>query len=158
VFVLDELAAALWLPPVEPLMRPVVGLQRLGGRPLPVTPDLEVRQGVLPELATVTVSLTVGGLRTLPPGELALMAEHASFRRALRSVAATLDAHAARDGAGRRSPAHREPRRQEELFRLMFARPWTDRFLPPDRHDGRGWRLDDEVGMRQWIERRAQRR
>lgn len=157
VFVTGDLAAALWLPDVD-AVRPVVAARPRSERPFPPTPDLEVRTAAPPEHCTVPVPLTVGAVWTMPPDELALLPEHAVRRRVLRAVASELDSRAARDPHGRRQPAHREPRPQEEQLRLMFARRWTASFLPPDRHDARGWRLDDEVGMRQWIERRAVRR
>lgn len=119
--------------------------------------QLEVVPGAVPADCTVTVPLPARSLRTPPPGALALQPECAPWQRILRSVARALDDRAALDAARRRSPAHREPRREEEAGRLLFARRWTRSFGPPDRLDGRGWRLQDEVGLSEWIERRARR-
>lgn len=161
LFVTGELAAALWLPVVPAgapaVARPRVGLDPWGSSRLPVTPDVEVVLADLPRSCTVTVPLSVGALRTPSPSELALDPALAGSRRALRGVAAELERQAPGDLGGRRSPAHREPRREEEAWRLLFARRWSDSLRPPDSLDARGWRLDDEVGMRHWIERRAGR-
>lgn len=157
LFVTGELATALWLPG-DAVARPRVGIQTTQAVALPETPDLEVQRAVVPDRCTVTVPLGVGALCTPPPSELALDPERAPVRRALRAVAAELEQSSPRDPSGRRSPVHREPRREEEVWRLLFARRWNASLRPPDRLDARGWRLDDEVGMRQWIERRAGRR
>lgn len=157
VFATGDLATSLWLPATEPVTPVTVGVQLGEGMALPATPQLDVAPARLPSLASVTVPLTIGALHAPPPGELALDPAHAGKRRALRAVAAELELHAPRDPGGRRSPPHREPQREDEVLRLLFARPWNSRFRPPDRLDGRGWRLDDEVGVRGWIERRAER-
>ena len=156
------LAVALWLPPVEPLLLPTVVLTREDrSGPVPKAPDLRVRevpsQAPGPVACSLGIALSPGVLMTPPPDELARAPQHAEVRRSLRSVAALLDERAARDRAGRRGPAHREPRRQQEEWRLLFARSWSPRLLPPDPADARGWRLGDEVGMDDWIERRARR-
>jgi len=109
----------------------------------------------LPAECTVTVPLPIRSLLTPPPGSLALQPECAPWRTALRSVAHVLDQQAPLDGARRRSPAHREPDREDEAARLLWARRWTGSSPPPHRLDGRGWRLQDEVGFDEWIERRA---
>lgn len=157
VFATGDLATSLWLPGTEPVTPVTVGVQLGEGMALPATPQLDVAPASLPSLASVTVPLTIGALHAPPPGELALDPAHAGKRRALRAVAAELELHAPCDPGGRRSPPHREPQREDEALRLLFARPWNSRFRPPDRLDGRGWRLDDEVGVRVWIERRAER-
>ena len=156
VHVTGELARALWLPPVRP-PEPVVGLQLTRAAVLPPTPDLRPYAAPVPSTCTITVPLPVGQIVTPTPGELALDPQHAAWRRALRSVADELERRAPRDRAGRRRPAHREPRRMEESMRLLFARRWTARFMPPDGCDVRGWRLGDVVGMDQWIDQRARR-
>lgn len=157
LFVTGDLAVALWLPATRPPERLQVGLQPWRSAPLPMTPDVEVVLTDLPPECTVTVPLSVGALRTPAPSELALEPAAAPARRALRAVAAALEREAATDLGGRRSPAHREPRREEEAWRLLFARRWNDSLRSPDPLDGRGWRLDDQVGMQHWIERRAGR-
>lgn len=157
LFVTGELAVALWLPGTGAVRERRVGFEPRGRRFLPPTPELTVVPGPLPGDCTVTVPLGVGSLVTPPPGALALRPEHAAVRRALRGVAAHLDQHAPRDPAGRRTPAHREPRREEEQWRLLFARRWNGRLRRPDPLDARGWRLDDEASFDQWIERRAGR-
>lgn len=158
LFLTGELAVALWLPRPRPLADRVFGVELRGRRRLPPTPDLAVVTAPAPAACTVTVPLGVGSLVTPPPGELALMPEHAAVRRALRGVAEHLDEHAPRDPAGRRTPAHREPHREQERWRLLFARPWNGHLRRPDPLDARGWRLDDEASFDQWIERRADRR
>ena len=155
LFLTGELAVALWLPAADVVADRQVGFQRR--RRVPPVPDLSVVEGPVPDDCTVTVPLGIGSLVTPPPGALALRPEHAAVRRALRGVAAHLDQHAPRDPAGRRTPAHREPRREEEQWRLLFARRWNGRLRPPDRLDARGWRLGDEASFDQWIERRADR-
>lgn len=156
VHLTGDLAVAVWIPMPRPAARVAVATdQRLV---LPPLPDLEVVREPRPPSCTVGVVLTPGVVTVPPPGELALDPRHAAWRRSLRSVAAVLDEQAARDRARRRSPAHREPRRGAEEWRLLFARPWSPKLLPPDRWQARGWRLDDEVGMDEWIERRAARR
>jgi len=120
--------------------------------------ELEAVPGPVPGDCTVTVALPARSLLTPPPGVLALHPDCAPWRTVLRSVARALDRAAALDGARRRSPAQREPRREEEAFRLLFARRWNGSLRPPDRLEGRGWRLVDEVGFSEWIERRAGRR
>ena len=157
LFLTGELAVALWLPQPEPTAGRRVGFQPYRRPRLPPTPDLTVLEGKVPDGCTVTVPLGVGSLLTPPPGELALSPEHAAVRRALRSVAVHLDRHAPRDPAGRRTPAHREPRREEERWRLLFARRWNLGLRPPDTMDARGWRLGDEASFDQWIEHRALR-
>lgn len=156
VHLTGDLAVAVWIPMPPPPAR--VSVATDGRLLLPPLPDLEVVREPRPPSCTVGVVLTPGLVTVPPPGELALDPRHAPWRRALRSVAAALDEEAARDRAGRRSPAHREPRRRAEEWRLLFARPWSPKLLPPDRWQARGWRLDDEVGMDEWIERRAARR
>lgn len=156
VHVTGELARALWLPPVQPL-RASVGLELHRPAALPPTPDVQVELAPPPPTCTITVQLTVGCISTAPPGELALDPQHAQWRRALRSVAHELEQRAPRDRARRRRPAHTEPRRLEESMRLLYARRWTARFLPPDSQNVRGWRLGDVVGMDEWIEQRAKR-
>lgn len=164
LFAEGELARALWLPVLSPVSQLVVGLEcsqpaGTAAEPaLPETPDVQVLRRTVPASCTVTVPLSIGSLRVPPPGELALDPAQAEFRGALRSVAGELELCAPRDPGGRRSPAHREPCREDESWRLLFARRWTPSFLPPDRLDGRGWRLDDEVGFQEWIDRRASRR
>lgn len=150
-----DLAVAVWVPMPQPTAQVGIGTERLV---LPRVPDLHVVREHRPPQCTVGVVLTPGLVKVPPPGELALDPRHAAWRLALRSVAVALDEQAARDRAGRRSPAHREPKRGNEEWRLLFARPWSPRLLPPDRWQARGWRLDDEVGMDEWIERRAARR
>ena len=156
VHVTGELARALWLPPAQPPRRRV-GLQVHRRTILPPTPDIDVVLGPAPDSCSITVLLPTGRITTAPPMELALDPQHATWRRALRAVAYELDKQAPRDRARRRGPAHREPRRLDESMRLLFARKWTARFLPPDAYDVRGWRLGDVVGMDEWIEQRAKR-
>lgn len=157
VHLTGDLAVAVWIPMVEPPPA-CVAVATDERFILPPLPDLTVVQEPRPPSCTVGVVLTPGLVTVPPPGELALDPRHASWRRSLRSVAAALDEQAARDRAGRRSPAHREPRRGAEEWRLLFARPWSPKLLPPDRWQARGWRLHDEVGLDEWIERRAARR
>lgn len=156
VFLTGAPAVRLWLPGL-----PVGSVVPVGVDPvadlLPATPALDVGIGRLPSTCTVTVPLSVRSLRTPTPLALSLQPECAAWRPALRAVASLLDRAAATDGAGRRVAAHREPRRDEEAGRLLYARRWGSRFLPPDRLDARGWRLDDDAGMRAWIEHRARR-
>ena len=137
--------------PARPRPSSAPGVRMVPGR------ELLISAGCVPAHCTVTVPLPTRSLLTAPPAALALLPECAPWRAALRSVARALDAHAALDRARRRSPAHREPRREQEAARLLFARRWTMSYGPPDRLDGRGWRLDDEVGFQEWIERRAER-
>ena len=106
----------------------------------------------------MTVPLPGRSVRTPPPEALALRSDCAPWRTVLRSVARALDEQGALDRAGRRSPAHREPLREDEAGRLLVARRWNASLRPPDRLNGRGWRLDDEVGFQEWVERRALRR
>lgn len=155
VHLTGDLAVAVWLPMPQPRAQVGIATDRVL---LPPAPDLHVVHEPAPPHCTVGVVLSPGLVTVPPPGELALDPRHAPWRRALRSVATALDEGAARDRARRRSPAHREPRRGNEEWRLLFARPWSPRLLPPDRWQARGWRLDDEVGMDEWIERRAKRR
>jgi transcriptional regulator with XRE-family HTH domain len=153
-------AVGLWLPavvagPVRLVLEPHAGtLQRTSPQ---VPPALEVSIGPRPSDATIAVPLPVRALWTPPPAALALDPACAPWRQALRSVAAALDAEAAVDVNERRAPAHREVQAEQEAWRLLFARRWTSQLLPPDRLDGRAWRLDGEVGMRTWIDRRAAR-
>lgn len=156
VHVTGELARALWLPSPE-VAEPVVGLDLYRPAVLPPTPDLRVVLRPVPYGCTIPVPLTCGLIITPTPAELALDPQHAAWRRSLRSVAHELERQAPRDRARRRRPVHREPRRVNEATRLLFARRWTARFLPPDDHDVRGWRLGDVVGMDEWIEQRARR-
>lgn len=156
VHLTGDLAVAIWIPMPRPPARVAVAFD--AGPLLPPLPDLDVAPEPPPPSCTVGIVLTPGLVTVPPPGELALDPRHAPWRRALRSVAAALDEQAARDRAGRRGPAHREPRRREEEWRLLFARPWSPRLLPPDRWQARGWRFQDEVGMDEWIEQRARRR
>jgi transcriptional regulator with XRE-family HTH domain len=156
VHVTGELARALWLPAMSP-PEPVVGVDVRRAVLVPPAPDLRVQLGPAPSTCTITVPLTVGRIVTPSPDELALDPQHAAWRRALRSVSHELERQAPLDRARRRRPAHREPRRLDESTRLLFARRWTARFLPPDAHDVRGWRLGDVVGMDQWIEQRSRR-
>ena len=114
--------------------------------------------GPVPADCTVTVPLPGHSVRTPPPEALALRSDCAPWRTVLRSVARALDEQGALDRAGRRSPAHREPLREDEAGRLLVARRWNASLRPPDRLNGRGWRLDDEVGFQEWVERRALRR
>lgn len=148
-------AVALWVPGLS-IPRPLVLHRAAGTRPLPAVEGITVRTGRTPE-CTVTVPLPVRHLATPPPGALALQPDCAPWRPALRSVARLLEEQAPLDDSGRRTPAHREPQREDEAWRLLFARRWNSRLRPPDRLDGRGWRLDDEASLRQWIERRAAR-
>ena len=156
VHVTGELARALWLPSAQPV-RPIVGLALHRRAVLPPAPDVHIELGPAPPTCTISVPMTTGRIITPPPGELALDPQHAEWRRALRSVAHEFEQRAPRDRARRRRPAHSEPRRLEESTRLLFARCWTARFLPPDGHDVRGWRLGDVVGLDEWIEQRAKR-
>lgn len=161
LFLAGPAAVGLWLADVAP--DPLrLGLELISGAPGAApqqTPRrLEVALGPRPGDATVAVPLPVRAVWTPPPAALALDPACAAWRQALRSVAAVLDAEAAVDLNDRRAPAHREVRGEQEAWRLLFARRWTSRFRPPERLDGRAWRLDGEVGMRMWIERRAVRR
>lgn len=151
-----DVARGLWLPGavgVPPLVEVPPGTAQR----LPSTPDLRVREARVDDACTVSVSLVTGAACTPAPGELALDPAQAEWRRSLRSVAAALDAQAPRDEQGRRTPAHFEPRREEEVWRLLFARRWNQRLRPPDPLDARGWRLGDEASMNEWIERRSGR-
>lgn len=156
VHVTGAVARALWLPPAQCPDREV-GLQPHRPAVLPSSPDVRVLVAPVPPTCTITVPLSVGAIVTPSPAELALDPQHAAWRRALRSVAHELEQRAPHDRASRRRPAHREPRRLDESTRLLFARRWTARFLPPDDYDVRGWRLGDVVGMEEWIEERAKR-
>lgn len=156
VFLTGPAAVGLWIPGVEPPSPVPVGLAR-GGGVLPRSGALRVSLLAVPEDCTVTVPLPIRSLLTPDPASLSLHPACAPWRTALRAAAQVLADDAARDRAGRRSPAHREPQREQEAWRLLFARRWTQSFLPPDRLNGRGWRLDDEVGFQEWIERRAER-
>jgi transcriptional regulator with XRE-family HTH domain len=157
VFLTGSPAVRLWLPglPVEDLIP--VGLEPHDVDRLPATPALAVGIGQVPSNCTVGVPLALLSLRTPTPLALSLQPECAPWRPALRAVASLLDRAAATDSAGRRPAAHREPRRDEEAGRLLYARRWGSRFRPPDPLDGRGWRLNDDAGMRAWIEHRARR-
>lgn len=157
LFLTGPAAVGLWLPEVvlDPLP---LGLEPHGAAPTPSHPRLQVTVGERPDEATISVPLPVRAVWTPSPAALARDPGCARWRQALRSVAAVLDAEAALDVNGRRAPAHREVQGEHEAWRVLFARRWTQRFLPPERLDGRAWRLGGEVGMNTWIDRRAVRR
>jgi transcriptional regulator with XRE-family HTH domain len=167
VFLTGRSAVGLWIPgpAAAPLQLGLDPYSQLGsGRPgtlsaaaLAAHGGFDLVTAPLPSGCTVTVALQSRSLLTPPPWSLAQQPECAPWRTVLRSVAAELDRAAAKDRAGRRSPAHREPDREDEAGRLLFARRWSQALRPPDRLDGRGWRLDDSVGHQEWIERSARR-
>lgn len=157
VFLTGPAAVGLWVPGIDSRTPVPVGLAGLGAAEPPDSTVLRVSALAVPPDCTVTVPLPVRSIRAPDPTSLALHPDCAPWRSALRVAAQVLSDRAARDRAGRRSPAHREPQREQEAWRLLFARRWTMSLRPPDRLDGRGWRLADEVGLQEWIERRAER-
>lgn len=74
----------------------------------------------------------------------------ADHRRALRAVAALLDEQAARDRAGRRTPAHREPRHLREESDVFHTKRLQRHPMPPA-GDERSWRLDDDASLSAWL-------
>ena len=159
IFLTGPPAVGLWLPGLLHEAPLPIGLADAHGVPPPPspTPDLAVRVAERPVDCTVSIPLVPRCLWTPPPAALALRPDCAPWQRALRAVATVLDGNGARDAAGRRVAAHREPARDDETGRLLYARRWSRSLLPPDAVDGRGWRLNDDAGMRAWIEHRGRR-
>lgn len=117
---------------------------------LTVLPSQGTTVGVL-----VPIGLLARQVWVAAPDVLALdPAQSAAHRLGLRAAAALLHEELPADDAGRRSPAHRDPlpRRDDLVVRhtKAFAR------LPlPEPSDRRGWRLESEASLAQWLRRRG---
>lgn len=122
---------------------------------------------VAPEVAAVAVDLDVvaAGLGPLPsvpvmhrgqrafvepPAELAVDPTCAQWQTSLTVAARALHTDRTADEAGRRAPAHRDPRHAMEAYRVFHTKRYGQRLMPADAQL-RSWRLDGPVGFAQWL-------
>jgi transcriptional regulator with XRE-family HTH domain len=148
-----EAAVALWLPRSEPLGSIQACFARRQPWEVPDTPDVQrVAACDAHARALVAVSIASWTVGVDPPAQLALLPELAAHRPLLRSAARALHQDAARDEAGRRVAAHREPAHAMEQHYVFHTKAFRQRRMP-DRDDRRGWRLHDDASLAAWLRR-----
>lgn len=148
-----DAAAALWLPPEQPLVRIEVCFRRVQPWTVPATPDITT----LPFCGRHAAALVQVGLESWqvgcdPPAELALQPPCAARRHELRAVARVLHEEAATDMAGRRVAAHKDAAHLEEQHYVFHTKAFGQRPMP-DPEDRRGWRLRDDASLAAWLGR-----
>lgn len=143
VVVEPPLADALWFPtgPVSP-----VAVTLHSPHDAPTTVVVQVRLAEQPpSSALIPVILQIGRrVWVSPPSDLALRDERIGR---LRQADVLLHQCAARDGAGRRRPAHRDPDECDEEWRLLVTKGASGH--RPDPRDSRAWRLDASASLAQ---------
>lgn len=146
-----EAALALWLPATAPLTTVDVCFRRVQPWPVPETPDVTVREECH-QHATAVVAVSVGSwaLGVDPPADLALNLDAVHERPRLRAGARLLHDQAARDLAGRRARAHRDPAHAQEAH-YVFRTKRCRNLRMPDETDRRGWRLGDDASLASWL-------
>jgi transcriptional regulator with XRE-family HTH domain len=135
-------AVALWVP-IGPVQKVSASLFHQKASLTPGHIGVQLREGDAPHSA-IPFFMEVGQrLWVEPPGVLALPDEE---HVRLRTVDQLLHAQGARDDAGRRRPAHRDPDESGEDWRLLRTKGVLNR---PDMRDGRGWRLGAAASLAQ---------
>jgi transcriptional regulator with XRE-family HTH domain len=147
-----ELAVRVWLPPAGPLDAAEVCAGPSPGARVPADTLAVVPACVRVESASVVIPLGAGQVLVEPPAELALDPSLAAHRAALRAVARELHDDAARDEAGRRARAHRDPDHDAEREHVFHTKRFGRRPMP-DATDVRSWRLEDDAGLHAWLRR-----
>jgi hypothetical protein len=152
VVVQPPVASGIWTP-IEPRVH-VSLVVHAPYRELPVLPGTDVivsAEPAAPSLLPVTVE---GPVRVwvLPPREL--LRDDATR---LELAADLLDATDARDDAGRRAPAHRDPHEWVEAARMLMTKA-TDGLERPMPELGRAWRLGSSVSLAQAVRHETWRR
>lgn len=149
-----EAALGVWLPAQVPPTAVEVCVQPWPGCALPDVPDLCVVPACAAHVRAPVVIVFAPPWRVSvdPPADLALHPVHAAERAALRAVARVLHEQAARDEAGRRTRAHRDPDHEAERAHVFHTKRFGQRPMP-DPTDTRSWRLDDEASLAEWLRR-----
>lgn len=151
VSLFGPLAAGVWLPGLDVPDVFAVRFRHLQPMPLPDTSDLQLVQDDAQEIASVHTGIGIGwGVRVPSPAELALDPACAAHRLGLRAAARVLHDEPARDLAGRRVAAHRDPEHDLEAARIFHTKRWGRLPLPGPR-DRRSWRLQDQASMHAWL-------
>ena len=146
-----ELALRLWLRGDAPVGAAEVCALPVARTALPDVPDLRVHPACGDHAsAPVVVSVSPWQLHADPPADLALRPAFAAQRHALRAAARVLHADAARDDAGRRTRAHRDPSHDAERVHVFHTKRFGQRPMP-DATDVRAWRLDDHASLAEWL-------
>lgn len=151
VLVHGDVALGVWLPTETTPDRPRVCIRPWSDDPLPRTPDVDVRTGCNDHVRSpVRIAVTPWTVCVDPPADLALNPEFAMHRQRLRAVARLLHSEAARDAAGRRTRAHRDPDHEAERAHVFHTKRFGQRRMP-DSTDVRSWRLGDDASLVAWL-------
>lgn len=148
-----DAAAALWLPPAQPVVRMEVCFRRVQPWEVPATPEV-TRLPFCGGHAAALVQVGLGSWEVGcdPPAELALQPPYAARRHELRAVARVLHEEAVTDQAGRRVRAHKDAAHLEEQHYVFHTKSFGQRPMP-DPEDRRGWRLRDDASLAAWLGR-----
>jgi transcriptional regulator with XRE-family HTH domain len=117
---------------------------------------LEAQEGI-PDVAVATVGVAVDvAIGVATPWALRLDRACAHERNELRDVARLLHDGGARADAGRRVPAHRDPREPREFWSLYHRKVISfGSRAAPSVLDSRSWRLDEAASLAQWLRERG---
>jgi transcriptional regulator with XRE-family HTH domain len=152
VVVQPPVATGIWTP-IEPCKHVSV-VVHAPHREVPVVSGMDAVVSAEPAAASLLPVTVEGPVRVwvLPPREL--LRDDATR---LELAADLLDATDARDDAGRRAPAHRDPDEWVEAARMLMTKG-TDALERPMPELGRAWRLGGSVSLQQAVRYETWRR